>query len=485
MNFVQNVNLKLTVHRVLNSVSLKVARKFGFVDLEKLDFYDLSVLKEKNPSNAFVDIPDETKKYPTGFKKPSSSAYARRLDAFDIFQVHKPLEWINGINMRLLLPPMPSFEKIHFSDLKNPKQLYSSLINNRSLNDVTSSAILDSTNKENSETSIQSSCKESKIDDSLLIGRVCSPPRSKSETRQAFAPDLKALAEMLRNQGHKELGRSRPPFSLATLVYMALVKGGGRHSCPARQGLTLSEICSWIAEHFEFYRFELKRTLENPKDVNNIINKIRLTLLSNKCFQKISRSKADASKSYYWILDPTYSTISIYKQFYDADQEQFQNDFYSLYNMEEQKANADNQSEANAEYNYFDTFNTEYLGEHYNSFYAPSGTAPNTAPNATAALAADHSNSNSVDSSVTALPPALTQQHDSELDYLTANDSFNLLMYNLDPASHDAATRLEPPSDASCYVDRFCDNYDEFYGYGTASSNFGSFYDQINGPMIL
>ncbi|MES1902511.1 MAG: Forkhead box protein J1 [Paramarteilia canceri] len=271
-----------------------------------------------------------------------------------LLPISKPLFWIKEVSLKNIISALPSYldegkEQEDMED-ENKNQENKDFILKKSTDSL----------KETSESISGSSLKSKEYEktvcksDNLLIGRVCSPPRCKTETRQAFAPDLRALVDRAHFDNCRKNSQVPPPYSICTLIYMAML---------ANQSEKLSDIdiCEWIGNNFAYFN-----TDDNRRD--HIRSVILNNLASNKCFQKLGRvnclnHRSINQKSHFWRLDPTFSTISLYKQFYDSDQEQFKNDFYSLCSFENQNMANENYSQPDC--NFFNSFAGEYLNDGY------------------------------------------------------------------------------------------------------------------------
>lgn len=80
---------------------------------------------------------------------------------------------------------------------------------------------------------------------------------------------------------------SKPPYSYATLIGMAILRSKDRK-------LTLAQIYKWINDTFEWYR----------KSKSGWQNSIRHNLSLNKAFKKQERPKNDPGKGNYWLVEP-------------------------------------------------------------------------------------------------------------------------------------------------------------------------------------
>ncbi|KAH3680676.1 hypothetical protein WICPIJ_008171 [Wickerhamomyces pijperi] len=101
------------------------------------------------------------------------------------------------------------------------------------------------------------------------------PEPAKEEDEDFELPSPGSMPEIVFDCG------SKPPFSYATLIGMAILRGEDRK-------LTLSQIYSWISNTFRFYR----------KDELGWQNSIRHNLSLNKAF--IKTDKSSDGKGHYW-----------------------------------------------------------------------------------------------------------------------------------------------------------------------------------------
>lgn len=79
---------------------------------------------------------------------------------------------------------------------------------------------------------------------------------------------------------------SKPPYSYAQMIGMAILRAKGRK-------LTLAQIYDWISSTFEFYAKDPKQGWHNS---------IRHNLSLNKAFGKTERPKGDPGKGCYWVI---------------------------------------------------------------------------------------------------------------------------------------------------------------------------------------
>ncbi|XP_013783971.1 forkhead box protein J1-B-like [Limulus polyphemus] len=86
----------------------------------------------------------------------------------------------------------------------------------------------------------------------------------------------------------KKDATTKPPFSYATLICMAMKAHGNK--------MTLSNIYKWIQDNFVYYK---------NSDIS-WQNSIRHNLSLNKCFIKVPRGKGEPGKGGFWRLDPKY-----------------------------------------------------------------------------------------------------------------------------------------------------------------------------------
>ncbi|KAF9475925.1 hypothetical protein BDN70DRAFT_883078 [Pholiota conissans] len=81
----------------------------------------------------------------------------------------------------------------------------------------------------------------------------------------------------------------KPPFTYAQLIYRAIKEIGGK--------ATLQEICSWIMNTHEHYRYADGAWMSS----------VRHNLSSNRAFLKMDRCGGDRGKGYFWSVDDKFS----------------------------------------------------------------------------------------------------------------------------------------------------------------------------------
>ncbi|KAH9482424.1 Fork head transcription factor 1 [Psilocybe cubensis] len=93
----------------------------------------------------------------------------------------------------------------------------------------------------------------------------------------------------------------KPPFTYAQLIYRGIRELGGK--------ATLQEICTWIMNTHEYYRYAEPAWMSS----------VRHNLSSNNAFLKMERCGGDRGKGFFWSLDENYSQ-SLEEQEFKAKQ---------------------------------------------------------------------------------------------------------------------------------------------------------------------
>ncbi|EJD01018.1 uncharacterized protein FOMMEDRAFT_21478 [Fomitiporia mediterranea MF3/22] len=81
----------------------------------------------------------------------------------------------------------------------------------------------------------------------------------------------------------------RPQFTYAQLCYRAITALDGK--------ATLQEICNWISDNYEWYRYNEGSGWESS---------VRHNLSSNRAFKKMERCASERGKGFFWSVDPRF-----------------------------------------------------------------------------------------------------------------------------------------------------------------------------------
>ncbi|XP_033108024.1 forkhead box protein J1-B-like [Anneissia japonica] len=96
----------------------------------------------------------------------------------------------------------------------------------------------------------------------------------------------------LENVDYKSNPYVKPPYSYATLIWMAMKE-------TKKNKITLSSIYKWITDNFKFYQ------VADPSWQNSIRHNLSL----NKCFVKVPRRKDEPGKGGFWKIDPSHADL--------------------------------------------------------------------------------------------------------------------------------------------------------------------------------
>ncbi|KAH7916767.1 hypothetical protein BJ138DRAFT_1121570 [Hygrophoropsis aurantiaca] len=105
--------------------------------------------------------------------------------------------------------------------------------------------------------------------------------RSKNASKKRKKSEAELLARPM-----PEIMPAKPQLTYAQLCYRAIKSMGGK--------ATLQDICSWMMDNFDWYRYNEGAGWENS---------VRHNLSSNRAFKKMERSSGERGKGYYWSVD--------------------------------------------------------------------------------------------------------------------------------------------------------------------------------------
>ena len=88
--------------------------------------------------------------------------------------------------------------------------------------------------------------------------------------------------------GFNTNAHQKPPYSCATLIFMAI-------QASERRKLRLSSLYEWFREHFSYYR---------SRKTNSWQDTIRHTLSVNEGFIRVPKEKGESGKGCFWAVDP-------------------------------------------------------------------------------------------------------------------------------------------------------------------------------------
>ncbi|KAI6035487.1 hypothetical protein F5J12DRAFT_887274 [Pisolithus orientalis] len=147
---------------------------------------------------------------------------------------------------------------------------------------------------------------EPHLPNSNAISRSTTKSAATSSITTVTAPTSKKRKKLAQSLPKPEVMPPKPPLTYAQLCYRAIRAMGGK--------ATLQDICGWMMENYDWYRYNEGAGWENS---------VRHNLSSGRAFKKMERSTGEHGKGFFWSVD-----------------EQFEHTF------EEQEAKAQAQSRA-------------------------------------------------------------------------------------------------------------------------------------------
>ncbi|KAG2152872.1 hypothetical protein DEU56DRAFT_727576 [Suillus clintonianus] len=113
-------------------------------------------------------------------------------------------------------------------------------------------------------------------------------PNTNSISRAKNAPKKRKKSDLALIP-KPEVMPPKPQFTYAQLCYRAIKAMGGK--------ATLQDICSWMMENYDWYRYNEGAGWENS---------VRHNLSSGRAFKKMERSSGERGKGFYWSVDEQY-----------------------------------------------------------------------------------------------------------------------------------------------------------------------------------
>jgi len=102
----QNLKNKTAVLQVIKDLTFRVAKSSGNLNQVTNNLINIDALKEISPNNAFISLIEEKNDILTN----SKNNIAIKLDVPTIFTHYKPLNWVENVNLRLLIAPFPQVD---------------------------------------------------------------------------------------------------------------------------------------------------------------------------------------------------------------------------------------------------------------------------------------------------------------------------------------------------------------------------------------
>ncbi|KAL4075756.1 hypothetical protein J3A83DRAFT_2039554 [Scleroderma citrinum] len=110
-----------------------------------------------------------------------------------------------------------------------------------------------------------------------------------STMRPIIAPTSKKRKKLAQSLPKPDVMPPKPPFTYAQLCYRAIKAMGGK--------ATLQDICGWMIENYDWYRYNEGAGWENS---------VRHNLSSGRAFKKMERSSGEHGKGFFWSVDEQY-----------------------------------------------------------------------------------------------------------------------------------------------------------------------------------
>ncbi|KAG1755998.1 hypothetical protein EDB19DRAFT_1902167 [Suillus lakei] len=132
-------------------------------------------------------------------------------------------------------------------------------------------------------------------------------PNTNSISRAKNAPKKRKKSDL--PVPKPEVMPPKPQFTYAQLCYRAIKAMGGK--------ATLQDICSWMMENYDWYRYNEGAGWEVSYLISDIApnspngspafqNSVRHNLSSGRAFKKMERSSGERGKGFYWSVDEQY-----------------------------------------------------------------------------------------------------------------------------------------------------------------------------------
>ncbi|KAG6378902.1 hypothetical protein JVT61DRAFT_13185 [Boletus reticuloceps] len=128
------------------------------------------------------------------------------------------------------------------------------------------------------------------LPNSNTIPRIKAPSASTSTSLPTSAASTSKKRKKASNPPPKpDIMPPKPSFTYAQLCYRAIKSMGGK--------ATLQDICGWMIDNYDWYRYNEGAGWENS---------VRHNLSSGRAFKKMERSTGEHGKGFFWSIDPQY-----------------------------------------------------------------------------------------------------------------------------------------------------------------------------------